>query len=281
MDLVMRKVVSQNQGRTGTLIFANPLLNVAGAIAVPATTLPNFASPGVGLCRVQSDYPVPWVVHIDARNGGAVATSQRMTCQFGNAYGPTMSAMEVGDTGGCLVWEYGDGAIKKRLLTDLRPGTYELPPSTWVNVSVKCYAIDSTFNASGFGQIRVTGTISPGRVSVPSQPMQSITLNLPALAALSYILAIPDGAIAIDAWAGNYNVVAAVGPIIGISGGALSAYGGGMGLVRDYQSGVSIPPGPVPLVQTNGIVPTAAQGMTILNSGPNDALATVAIFQEF
>lgn len=131
---------------------------------------------------------------------------------------------------------YGVGAGLQRLVMDMRPGTYQLPPSTQVRVSALGYYYTAN---GGFKQpLNFNAAIAPGYVGKGSDPTFGQFVGLLAATAVATIQ-VPDKARWVDCWALNVVALGAGKPVLSLYSDQETGF---PSLVRDYTSGIWAPP---------------------------------------
>jgi len=131
---------------------------------------------------------------------------------------------------GFLIFEYGDGSASRRIMTDLKSGTYQLPPSIEARVFANVY----TNNTLPFlHQCQVSACLSEGWMSNPTRPVYS--WMQPIGAGSSWSSFIPDGARWVQVMLGTQEVP-------GSGTNVLRFVGGGASIYMDWAGNVFVPP---------------------------------------
>lgn len=203
---------------------------------VTITAVEGQVPPGINLCRVNYPEPTPCVLTIGTHymDGVAPGVNGQQALELG-AGDPSLIGQAAVNSGFVEV-SYGSGACVQRLVMDLRPGSYQLPPIMQATVTARPW-----FNAGTFTvPFAVEATLCEGSTPCGSRP--TYTVYAPLTAATPDTTRVPDKARTVDAWV--YAVALGAGkPVLSIYDAGLSGF---PSLVRDYTSGVWAPPYPAP-----------------------------------
>lgn len=203
---------------------------------VSITAVEGQVGQGLQLCRANYAEPTPCVLTIGTHytDGAAPGVNGQQAYELGVG-DPTLVGQALVNSGFVEV-VYGSGACTQRLVMDLRPGSYQLPPCMQVTVSAKPW-----FNAGTFVvPVQVEATISAGSAPCGSRPTYTVYMPLSANSADS--TKVPDKARTVDAWV--YAVALGAGkPVLSVYDPGLSGF---PSLVRDYTTGIWAPPYPAP-----------------------------------
>lgn len=171
---------------------------------------------------------------------------------------------------GRLKFTYGAGAARRVIITDLKSGSYQLPPSEQVRVQA---AVSSTTLAPFGLNLTVSAACVEGWQAAPARPVLSTIVDLAAAAEFTPS-PYPDGARWVDI------MVNALGTGFGFpviewldqNGGSPT---GSNYMLRDFVNQVFLPAmGPIEIGSTEG-------GWRLRNSGAVAATTTVRFFLEF
>jgi hypothetical protein len=219
------------QENSGALPFAT--LTDTSRTAAPVF-LDGAIGPAFGLCSADYDEPTPCVLTIGIHGAGGVAPT--INGVDGLEYPAGQNTEDGFDLGGLVEVFYGSGAAVQRIVFDLRPGTYQLPPCTQVRANVLAYYDGAN---GGFGTaITVQGNIAAGHCGTAgSQPTFTIPVTL--LANTSVQLLVPCKARYVDLFCGNVTAIGTGKPVVKLYSVNNTGF---PSLVRDYVLGVWSPP---------------------------------------
>jgi len=224
-------------GESGSVVF--------DASNTPITALAAQVSPGVNICRVNYPEPTACVLTIGTHYlGGHPPGINGQESQDLAAGDPDLLSINGGN--GFAEVVYGSGACTQRLVMDLRPGTYQLPPIMQASL-VGTLWYNTSFIAS---PISVDAAFCQGAVPCGSRP--TYTVYVPLTAATPATTRIPDKARYYDAWV-YVTGLGAGQPVLSVydSGGGSS---GPPSIIRDYTTGIWAPPYPASCFQSRGIL---------------------------
>jgi len=211
---------------------------------VAITAVAGQVGPGLTLARCNYDEPTPCVLSIGTHytDGTAPGVNGQQAYELGVG-DPQMPGL-VGVNSGYVEVVYGSGASVQRLVMDLRPGSYQLPPVQQATVTVKPW-----FNAGTFiVPFSVDGALSVGAVASCSRPTYTVYVPLSANSADE--TRVPDKARTVDAWV--YAVALGAGkPVLSVYDTGLSGF---PSLIRDYTNGVWAPPYPAPCFGSGSVL---------------------------
>ena len=197
----------------------------------------NLFGPPQILCSATFPQPTSSVVQVRVAMASVEAARDpvRRTFDFPAAGSP------VGNGLGRLVFTYGDGAAVQRVPCDLKSGSYQLPPSD--QVTVACHVASESFEDPFAPAVNITGSIAPGIHIEPTLPTYTHVIGQ-ALANNPSPVWMPDNARDIDLWASSPTSRYGAGaPVITMHDGGGGTYvNGAAQMVRDYITGVFLPP---------------------------------------
>lgn len=226
---------------------------------VPASN--NFGSQALAMAQFLSEGdPQPVVMHVAADLGHAyetppgsyienTATQAHYFAGLPSPMGASVlsaSPRNMGCAG--IVLEYGAGPAVKRLVMDLKPGAYQLPPCTQVRTSLIAYR---SLGASSFQTVNVSITLcGDDTIANPARPVVTAGGLVGGAVTTGFNVLSPAGARWWDVWSDMYNLTfldATAPDLVGqfnVSA-ALAPYGMSP-LYRGYSSGLFLPSwGPV------------------------------------
>lgn len=166
------------------------------------------------VCRAVYTVPTPVVVHVQATKpdrDATYATTPSDVHLFAGASGEFNSAVPYAGLA-ALVFEYGCGAVSRRVVSDLRSGSYALPPSERVSVALLAFApIEENFAPD----VDVAIAIAKGTISSPTRAVY--TAGNSGIDNGDFIeKAVPNGARWVDFWA-TEAAQSATSPILTLS----------------------------------------------------------------
>jgi hypothetical protein len=219
-------------GETGSVAFDST------NVAVSATE--SQIGVGANICRVNYSEPTNCILTVASRRttgqraGVNGQQTQELTC------GDPSFASSPDVINGFVEVTYGSGSCQQRIVMDMRPGSYQLPPCQQVTVTAKPWFTSNS--VSMLNPLSFDATVAPGQGLVSRRPTYTTYYSLTGSAAVN--VRVPDYACYVDCWA----KVAALGagkPVLTLypgTGGGTSF--GFPSLIRDYTSGVWAPPQP-------------------------------------
>lgn len=213
------------------------------------TALGGQVSPGVNMCRVNYPEPRPCVLTIGTHylGGRPPGVNGQEAAEYA-AGDPNLTSINGGN--GFVEVIYGSGACTQRLVMDLRPGTYQLPPIMQATITATPW-FNTGFIAS---PVNVDAALCEGSVSCGSRP--TYTVYVPLTGGVPASTQIPDKARYYDAWA-YVTALGAGKPVLSVYDGG-GGFAGAPSLIRDYTSGVWAPPYPGTCFQSRGSLTIAS-----------------------
>lgn len=230
-----------------------------------STTVPSHtASTATPACQVRCtfDRATPTVVHVSS-GGDTASADPRNPTDYHLIGGLSGLLVPTTISTAMLVLEYGYGSVSRRIVCDLKPGSYQLPPSTQVKASVIPF-VQGEGDAWN-DDVLVRLAIATGHTQQPARPILTGGLSLEAAGTRNIVT--PAGTRWVDCW--SDVELGATAPIVKLLGLNMSPL-----LQRDYTTGVFTP--------SWGPVETFGPGVTytLVNSGSAAAYCWVRFFLE-